>query len=368
MKIRTLFDKTAVLAREFRKCLLLYFCPPFLLIVFIIYSFYTIALMEKKQTLEEYEKQYLKLTQHLISGEFVGIHNDLEILSKRPVLTEYLSRQNEHSKESISEDFLAVSQAKKTYDQIRVLDTDGMEKIRVNFDQDVSRVVPDNELQPKGNRYYFSNTFDLTGNQIFISPFDLNIEQGVVELPVKPMIRFGTPLYDLDGTKKGVLLLNYLGQHLLEQLTAIHGREGHHLMLLNNQAYWLKGQNKEDEWGFMFNDRKDVTYQNRFPDEWKAISSNVSGQFYSDVGLVTFYTIYPLREIIHSDSTGEHRLEWLNGERYTLKIVSHIEKGHLDQITSETRGNFVGLAIVIAVVLIFFTAALACEKAKRSSQ
>lgn len=366
MKNKPLFDKKTAMMREFRKCLLRYFVPAFLLISFITYSIYLVALLEKKQPIEEHEKQYLQLTQHLISGEFLGIHNDLEILSKRPVLKEYLSSHSEESKASVAEDFLALSQIKKTYDQARVLDEEGMEKIRINIGKGAPLIVPDGELQAKGHRYYFSDTYNLTGNQIFISPFDLNIEHGAVELPVKPMIRFGTPLYDQDGSKKGILLLNYLGSHLLKQLTTLHEREEHHLMLLNNESYWLKGQKKEDEWGFMFDDRKDVTYRNRFPDEWSKICNNVSGQFYSDIGLVTFYTIYPLREIIHSETVGEHKLGWLEGERYTLKIVSHIDRAYIEQITSEIRENFIQLTVVIGLILVFFTAALAYEKAKSS--
>jgi len=58
--------------------------------------------------------------------------------------------------------------------------------------------VPDKELQKKGKRYYFSDSFKLKPGQIFVSPLDLNVEHGHLEKPIKPMIRFGTPVVDIS--------------------------------------------------------------------------------------------------------------------------------------------------------------------------
>jgi hypothetical protein len=52
---------------------------------------------------------------------------------------------------------------------------------------------------------------------VFASPLDLNIERGEIELPLKPMIRFGTPVCDLEGRSQGVVLLNYFGDKLIHR-------------------------------------------------------------------------------------------------------------------------------------------------------
>ncbi len=73
------------------------------------------------------------------------------------------------------------------------------------------------KLQNKKNRYYFRDVFKLNQGEVFVSPLDLNIERGEIEQPLKPMIRFGTPIFDKYSNKRGIVLLNYLGSKLLNR-------------------------------------------------------------------------------------------------------------------------------------------------------
>lgn len=81
------------------------------------------------------------------------------------------------------------------YFQVRFIDTLGMEKVRVEnnlpFGQEVA-------LQYKGDRYYFNETARLQKGDIFISYLDLNVENGEVEVPYRPTVRFFTPIYIND--------------------------------------------------------------------------------------------------------------------------------------------------------------------------
>ena len=107
-----------------------------------------------------------------------------------------------------------------------------MEIIRVNYNQGIPAVVPQDKLQNKKHRYYFKDVFKLNKGEIFISPLDLNIENKQVERPLKPMIRVGTPIFDAAGNKRGIILLNYLSARLLKhfshhQASFIDGASGH---------------------------------------------------------------------------------------------------------------------------------------------
>ena len=85
--------------------------------------------------------------------------------------------------------------------------------------------------------------------QLYVSPLDLNVENNVIEQPFKPMIRFGTPIFDQDGQKQGVVVLNYLAKVLIAELKQIgEGLLGESL-LLNDEGYWLIGANPDQEWG-----------------------------------------------------------------------------------------------------------------------
>lgn len=92
------------------------------------------------------------------------------------------------------------------------------EIVRINHNNGNPFIVPKQILQNIVLRYYFQETISLDRGELFISPFDLNIEEGKIETPLKPMIRFATPVFDKRGPKQGILVLNYLGNTILKRL------------------------------------------------------------------------------------------------------------------------------------------------------
>ena len=126
-----------------------------------------------------------------------------------------------------------------SYDQTRLLDTDGMEVIRVNQGTgNVPYVVPDDELQDKSDRYYFSESIALTTSVAYISKLDLNVERGKIEIPYKLVVRMSTPIYS-EGILHGVLVLNFLGSELLSDAVHILKRGDEH----SGDEYFLLNSN-----------------------------------------------------------------------------------------------------------------------------
>ncbi|MBL7016307.1 MAG: response regulator [Kiritimatiellales bacterium] len=216
---------------------------------------------------------------------------------------------------------------KGIYDQIRFLDETGQEQTRINYHPDGPVVVPKDQLQNKGSRYYFTNTFKLNPGEIFVSPLDLNIEQGHVEVPFKPMIRIGTPVADATGTKRGVVLLNYSGADLLSSLETQTKKDKRHIWLVNSDGYWLKGPSPEDEWGFMLN-RDDLSMAQRYPQAWQQILAGEQGQFITAEGLWSFQTIRPLVDGEKSSSGSNKAFapsrNKLESDEYVWKAVSFL--------------------------------------------
>lgn len=96
----------------------------------------------------------------------------------------------------------------------------------------------------------------MRAGQVYISPFDLNMEQGRIETPYKPVIRFATPIYDLSGQKRSILVLNFLGDKLLHRFKQAAANIANHIHLLNQDGFWLSSPQPEDAWGFMFDERR----------------------------------------------------------------------------------------------------------------
>jgi hypothetical protein len=108
------------------------------------------------------------------------------------------------------------------YDQIRLLDERGMEVVRVDLIRETPVILPGERLQDKSERYYFRDSFKLGRGEVFMSPLDLNVENGRIERPLKPMIRFGTPVFDGQGRKKGLVVINYMAASLLRILDNVY--------------------------------------------------------------------------------------------------------------------------------------------------
>ena len=93
--------------------------------------------------------------------------------------------------------FTSLASNYKDISQVRLIDAStGYELVRVDkIGQDIQRVVAA-KLQHKGNTDYFKKTLKLPEHTIYISELDLNRENGAIEYPVKPTIRFSIPVYN----------------------------------------------------------------------------------------------------------------------------------------------------------------------------
>jgi len=262
----------------------------------------------------------------IISDEFQLVVSDLMFLSEQNELQEMLLSGAAERLDAQATEYLSFSARKGIYDQIRFLDETGMEVVRINFNAGEPAIVPEDDLQPKGERYYFGDTFVLDKGEVFVSPLDLNIEQGQIEQPLKPMIRFGTPVFDGSGAKRGTVLLNFLAEHMLHYIE--QGLYYGQLHLINSDGYWLNSPVAEDEWGFMFEDRSGRMFSNDHPEAWERMGGNQSGQFYDGNGLYTYSTVYPLLEGQWS-STGspepfQPSQEQIDTAEYYWTLVSYV--------------------------------------------
>ena len=221
------------------------------------------------------------------------IKNDVVFLVQLESLHRWLRSGAEQDLSSLVKDFSSFSTARKIYDQVRYLDGSGMEEVRINLKQGVATRIPHQELQNKKDRYYFIETMALDPGQFYISPLDLNMEHGQIEIPLKPTLRVGAPVFDAMGRKHGLVVLNFLAGQLIEQIRNLDRITTGQTILLNDQGYWLIGPDPDKEWGFMFQDKQEVRFSNEYPLVWASLTNENSGQILNEAGLFTFVSLYP---------------------------------------------------------------------------
>ncbi len=298
---------------------------------------------EKRRLLAE-DRHLVEVLRSSVNVKLSGLISNVEVLRHSAEISDYLQSSSDTALQRLQRRFLTFSAATGRYDQIRYIDESGMERVRVNFNDGEPTMVPEQKLQNKAGRYYFSNTFQLQEGEIFVSQFDLNVEKGRIELPWKPMIRIGTPVVDANGRKRGVLIFNYLGARLLRELD--RGKESGrgHLMLLNDRGYWLYGPEKEQAWAFMFN--RDQRFSTDFPAPWAQIAARETGQFNAAEGAYSFATIKP-PAISNGNGGGErsHVDRW-------WKIVMYMPKRELTRDADE-RLQLVLMTSPVVLIIIF---------------
>jgi len=232
----------------------------------------------------------------------------------------------------------------------------------VDYHEGHPSAVPPSALQSKGDRYYFQLSWPLDHGQVYVSPFDLNVERGEIEQPWKPVIRLATPIFDSEGVKRGIFVLNYLGQDLLDRLRG--AGVGGESWLVNDEGYYLVGPTEEDSWAFMFG--KEPTFAVQHPAAWSSIQEQGSGELVNPEGLYEWQSFEP----------GPLSLPVQSRVQLRLKLVTLVETGALyaDSFRSLqlmlVGGSLLGLVLAAAFWRLAYTDAIgaAQQQAIRSSE
>jgi signal transduction histidine kinase len=223
---------------------------------------------------------------------------------------------------AVTEVFRHFSSVADKYNEIRWLDEAGAERIRVDRGQDGPRTIPPGQLQDKSQRPTFRDTMQLAAGQIYFSRFDLSVENNQLELPIKPMLRIATPVFDHQGRRRGIIVLNFLGSDVLGWLTETAALAHASIELVDGEGFWLLSHEPANAWGFMLN-HPQATLAHTQPDLWHATRSADSGVVKLPSGLWSFRHFIP--STLEADRTHdkENALNWV--------IISHLDAEALAQ-------------------------------------
>ena len=249
------------------------------------------------QYLKITENQTLKLEKNIILQKFNSLHTDLLSLAKQNSLYNFLESRTAGSKILAAKEFADFCRLKGLYDQIRFIDKNGMKVFKVNYNSGTSKNVSDNQLHSLKKRSFFRDTYDLKHNQIYISPLELFIKNGKTAQPQKPIMFLGTPVFDKNKEKQGVIIINYLAADIISTIANFAKLSLGSIMLVNSNGYWLLGAEKpSSNWGFMYKNRLNSEFSKAYPVVWREVINNESAQIITDKGMFTSTTI-PLSQL-----------------------------------------------------------------------
>lgn len=324
------------------------FLKTFGLILLVTSLVYIIFIIEQYQNIINNKDNVIKLELQqktkIITEDLKNIEKDLNFIGEytRSII------KNDHEKmiQNLENYFFIFSKNHKMFQQLRYLDIDGKELVRV--DNVNEKTIIKRDLQNKSSRYYYQKSQNLQENEIYVSPLDLNMEFNKISIPYTPMIRYSMPIF-VDGEKTGYIVVNYFAKKLLNDIQ--DSKNSIQTILLNKSGYYLVGFEKKEEFGFMFN-MKQATLQTMYPKNWESILKNENKKLRFDDNYAHYIAYDPVNVISPDRSIKSDRLWYIISYYLQEDVNNQMKKKILNGLFIATPTLLI-LAILSYIITIY---------------
>lgn len=308
----------------------------------------------------DYQRNAILLEMQYVVGDLKILDNNHEILN-------FITTGDDAAKTIVTREFENFAQERKVYDQIRLLNAEGQERIRINYRDGQAWPVAEDSLQNKADRSYFQRGIAMRRNEIYVSRLDLNQEHGRIEQPYRPVLRFASPIFVEGDTPSGLLIVNYLGENVFKYLQSPPGNvEQSQCMLLNTDGYWLHAPNPEDAWGFEFN-QSELSFRHRYPDAWDASRDTPRGEMRTEAGWFFWHRL-SMRTVAQANEVSILAEIPVNGgpssEGLNWTIVSFVPWEQFRAQLSGLAGQILAYGVLAETLLISLAMLLAWMRAR----
>lgn len=226
------------------------------------------AVEQENRNKLEYSKAELQVT-------LSKIKTSLRSLSSNGLLNQALLTPNDSNLNMLKDFWLLVTQTQGYYSQLRFLDTNGYEIVRINSSENVSEIVSDEHLQFKGDRDYFHYAQTIEQGRIGAYGIDLELENGEYVTPLTPAYRIIIPI-TLQGARKGYFIANLDLNRIYHSLA--YKRDSRNLpSIVSDQGYYLMSNNNEPIFGNFIISHQDSNLAKQYPAIWSQIQNSTSG-------------------------------------------------------------------------------------------
>ena len=262
----------------------------------------------------------------------------LYIVGHSPVLRRYAEDSQEYFADLQTLFYSLIKSSPDIY-QMRFIDQNGMEKIRVEDINNQLQFTPQDQLQNKHSRDYFTEAKQTGIEKIYVGKIDLNVENGQVVEPWDPTIRLAMPIYTKKSLFSGILVINIHADWIFKKYLSSTLPEDYNFQAVNKEGFWLAGKPASELWGFMHNNTK--TISNTHSKAWQEIEhKKQTSTFIQDRQIWTHDTIQ-VRDIFPTS------IEYSNPEEVLWHSIVH----HRAYTTFDTLSLLAPYFAVIMVLL-----------------
>ncbi|MBF0191336.1 MAG: response regulator [Magnetococcales bacterium] len=232
------------------------------------------------------------LLQSVVKGvahDFQTVVTDLKLFLDGGGLELFLDRDDAVIRQEMIHRFSTLVRERRVYERIRLMDPQGMERLRIEGDPDGQAVVaPEEALQNRGDRDYFRNAWALDRGGMQLSRLDVtpNPDRVGVSTPTSAVLRFSAPVFDASGLKHGVMVLDYRAGVMLDWVRDGLQGSGSDGFVIDHEGHFLLTPDAPARPGS--DDPHFATFADRFPIMWRFLQTSRSGAFRTHEGQFLF--------------------------------------------------------------------------------
>lgn len=255
-------------------------------------------------------------------------------------------------KDKLADQMLHFMDGIENYHQFRLLDPNGVEVLRLRRNEN-GIVQHDSILQDKSHRPYFIHTIELQKGQIYLSELNLNQEFNQFEYPYRPVFRGSSPVFNNQGERIGVVIINYSAASFLSSLQVDSNLCDFYLV--DNQGRYIGHKDFNTQIAALKHLENSPNIFNDFPSIEDELNANKQA-FYNESGLWIINHLVPT-EIFNKNSnwqTEDFELVSPNDWR----LISHIPENKIQALLAGTYWTVVYFnlsAILVLLIISYFT-------------
>ncbi|NOH81096.1 sensor domain-containing diguanylate cyclase [Vibrio sp. RE86] len=236
--------------------------------------------VQTEKHVEQLSRNKLEYAKVELQMSLSKVSTSLRYLSHNNILIKAVKEPSVENLDALEDFWLLIARTQGYFSQLRFLDAEGMEIVRVNSGQAFVEIVDRNRLQDKGDRDYFAYAKDLKDAQMGTFGIDLELENGEIVHPLVPAYRIIYPIV-LDGKRHGYFIANldlpriYKGLAYKRNLTNLPN-------VITQDGYYLMSNDGDNIMGHLVDKHKEDNVANQYPALWRSIQLNESGTVKED--------------------------------------------------------------------------------------
>ncbi|MEK7452999.1 MAG: ATP-binding protein [Patescibacteria group bacterium] len=222
-----------------------------------------------------------------------SVLKDIEFIKQSPIFNSGIIDED---KINYLNDFLSsIIFLNSIYSNIIYIDNNGNEVVRIDSRDLKPYIIPKNELKNKKDSNFFYETMNTSKEDTYVSDFSLRRESDSleIEMPYNPIIRYATPIFDLNNNKIGIIVININGKYLISEIVSSSQHNEKDFFIVNEGGFYIKSNNVKKDWSSEANLNTGWNIKSDMPASLtEKIYSSDAGSFLSDGYLVSYNKIY----------------------------------------------------------------------------